>query len=130
MMGATLPAMSRWVETSPRGIAWLGFFYGGNIGGAVCGSLLAGFYLLRVYDMAIATYVAVFLNLTVAGIGLLMSRMTRHEPSVSSAAVIKAPGSGMVYFVIAFLVSPRWPHRCCGRACCHSRSAPRRIPSR
>ena len=62
-MGATLPAMSRWVETSPQGVAWLGYFYGGNTGGAVIGSLLAGFYLLRVHDMAIATYVAVALNL-------------------------------------------------------------------
>ena len=40
-------------------MSWLGFFYGGNIAGAVIGSLLAGFYLLRVHDMAIATYVAV-----------------------------------------------------------------------
>ena len=56
LMGATLPAMSRWVETTPQGVSWLGFFYGGNIGGAVIGSLLAGFYLLRVHDMATATY--------------------------------------------------------------------------
>ena len=47
-------------------MSWLGFFYGGNIAGAVLGSLLAGFYLLRVYDMAIATYVAVALNVVVA----------------------------------------------------------------
>ena len=51
-MGATLPAITRWVETTPEGISWLGFFYAGNIAGAVGGSLLAGFYLLRVYDMA------------------------------------------------------------------------------
>ena len=57
LMGATLPAIARWVETTPAGVSWLGFFYGGNIAGAVVGSLLAGFYLLRVYDMAIATYV-------------------------------------------------------------------------
>src|SRR6188472_4268551 len=62
LMGATLPAIARWVETTPSGVAWLGFFYGGNIAGAVIGSLLAGFYLLRVYDMAVATYVAVALN--------------------------------------------------------------------
>ena len=35
LMGATLPAMARWVETTPQGISWLGFFYGGNIAGAV-----------------------------------------------------------------------------------------------
>ena len=67
LMGATLPAMARWVRTTPDGVSWLGFFYGGNIGGAVIGSLLAGFYLLRVHDMAIATFVAVGLNVLVAG---------------------------------------------------------------
>ena len=66
LMGATLPAIARWVEATPRGVAWLGFFYGGNIAGAVVGSLLAGFYLLRVHDIAVATYVAVALNVVVA----------------------------------------------------------------
>ena len=47
LMGATLPAIARWVETTPQGVSWLGFFYGGNIAGAVFGCLLAGFYLLR-----------------------------------------------------------------------------------
>ena len=51
LMGATLPAMARWVKTTPEGVSWLGFFYGGNIAGAVLGSLTAGFYLLRVHDM-------------------------------------------------------------------------------
>src|SRR5678809_730510 len=66
LMGATLPAIARWVEATPSGVAWLGFFYGGNIAGAVLGCLLAGFYLLVFYDISIATYVAVVLNLTVA----------------------------------------------------------------
>lgn len=68
LMGATLPAIARWVESSPRGISWLGFFYGGNIAGAVIGSVLAGFYLLRVHDQSIATFVAVVGNAVVAGI--------------------------------------------------------------
>ena len=42
MMGATLPAVARWVETTPRGVSWLGYFYGGNTIGAVFGCLLAG----------------------------------------------------------------------------------------
>ena len=47
LMGATLPAVARWVEATPSGVSWLGYFYGGNLAGAVVGSLLAGFYLLR-----------------------------------------------------------------------------------
>ena len=42
LMGATLPAIARWVESTPEGVSWLGFFYGGNIAGGVLGSLLAG----------------------------------------------------------------------------------------
>jgi spermidine synthase len=73
LMGATLPAIARWVETGPDGVSWLGFFYGGNTAGAVLGCLLAGFYLLRVHDMATATYVAVALNAAVAAIALALS---------------------------------------------------------
>ena len=81
LMGATLPAISRYVETSPKGVSWLGFFYGGNIVGAVCGSLLAGFYLLRVYDMAIATYVAVALNILVAVLGFAIATRASYAPA-------------------------------------------------
>jgi len=69
LMGATLPALSRAVETDSH-VSWLGFFYGGNIAGAVLGCLLTGFYLLREYDVASATYVAVGINAAVAGIAL------------------------------------------------------------
>ena len=80
LMGATLPAISRWVETSPEGVSWLGFFYGGNIAGAVAGSLLAGFYLLRVYDVGIATFVAILINVAVAVIGLMIAKVTPYAP--------------------------------------------------
>jgi spermidine synthase len=55
LMGATMPAMARWVEATPKGVSWLGFFYGGNTLGAMAGCLIATFYLLRVYDVATAT---------------------------------------------------------------------------
>ena len=102
LMGATLPAIARWVETTPQGVSWLGFFYGGNIAGAVLGSLLAGFYLLRVHDMAIATYVAVALNLLVAGVALLIARGAAFAPPEAAAqAGVPARGSWAVYVVIA-----------------------------
>src|SRR2546423_7504321 len=43
LMGATLPAISRWVKATPDGVAWLGFFYGGNIGGGGAGGPPAAF---------------------------------------------------------------------------------------
>jgi spermidine synthase len=108
LMGATLPAIARWVETSREGVAWLGFFYGGNIAGAVFGCLLAGFYLLRVHDMAYATYVAVMIDVAVALASLALARVTAHTPndvdeappSMSLRALIPA-GSWPVYLVIA-----------------------------
>ena len=74
LMGATLPAVARWVETTPAGVSWLGYFYGGNIAGAVFGCLLAGFYLLRVHDAATATLVAAAINAAVAAVAFRWRR--------------------------------------------------------
>ena len=82
LMGASLPAIARWLETTPEGVSWVGFLYGANITGAVVGCLLAGFYLLRVHDMATATYVAVAINLAVAAAGLALSAVSAHRPEV------------------------------------------------
>src|SRR5438094_9877355 len=75
LMGATLPALARRVEATTNGVSWLGFFYGGNIAGAVFGCLLSGFYLLREYDVATATYFAAAVNAAVAGIALVLSSL-------------------------------------------------------
>src|SRR5579863_7275705 len=107
LMGATLPAISRWVETTPRGVSWLGFFYGGNIVGAVFGCLLAGFYLLRVFDMAHATYAAACINAGVALLGFLLSVIapahapSEPEPAKPEAVPVKSAGTRGVYVTIA-----------------------------
>ena len=106
LMGATLPAVARWVETTPQGVSWLGFFYGGNIAGAVIGCLAAGFYLLRVYDTSIATYVAVALNL--ARRRRLAAIVARTAPADRDRArgrarerdVKPAPGAWAIYVAI------------------------------
>src|SRR5438046_2133935 len=49
LMGATLPAIARALDSSPKGVSWLGILYTGNIAGAVFGCLFAGFYLLRIH---------------------------------------------------------------------------------
>ena len=86
LMGTTLPAMARFVESTPRGIGWLGFFYGGNIAGAVMGCLLAGFYLLRVHDMPTATYVAAVINGSVAMMAFALAKQL--GPRQTRAAVL------------------------------------------
>jgi spermidine synthase len=90
LMGATLPAMARFVHTTPDGVSWLGFFYGGNIAGAVLGSLTAGFYLLRVHDMAFATFAAVALNVLVASIALVIAKLAPYEPVATDTTTATA----------------------------------------
>jgi spermidine synthase len=105
LMGATLPAVARSVEATPRGMSWLGFFYGGNIAGAVVGCLLAGFYLLRVHDVATAAYVAAAINAAVALLGLALAEFAPHEPPPAPVGrTIRpeaAPGAWLVYVAIA-----------------------------
>src|SRR5207302_9681205 len=78
------------------------FFYGGNIAGAVVGSLIAGFYLLRIYDTSIATYAAVVLNLMVATVGFVVSKKTPAGTAERAAVDAKpAPGAWAIYVAIA-----------------------------
>jgi len=102
LMGATLPALSRSVETTPAGVSWMGLFYAGNTVGAVIGSLLAGFYLLRVHDMPTATYAAVALNATVAVLALALAGQTAR-PATAPAPEWTEPakGAGVVHLAIA-----------------------------
>jgi len=103
LMGATLPAIARYVSATPTGVSWLGFFYGGNIVGAVFGTLLAGFYLLRDHDVMFATFVAAAINFGVAGLAYLYSKGASHTPPVddtkSRLAIPK--GSWPVFATIA-----------------------------
>ena len=101
LMGATLPAISRWVKTTPEGVAWLGFFYGGNIGGGVLGSLAAGFYLLRVFDVATATLAASAINILVFAIAMALARQTEYETDAAPPAEMRAAGAWPVYTAIA-----------------------------
>jgi spermidine synthase len=81
LLGASLPAIARYVEPSPRGVSRLGYFYGANIAGAVFGCLFAGFYLLRIHDMPTATYVAVAINVAISVLSYRLSTRTHYEPT-------------------------------------------------
>jgi spermidine synthase len=102
LMGASLPAASRWLESTPAGVSRAGFFYGANIAGAVLGCLLAGFYLLRVFDMATATLVAAAINGAVAAVAYWLSRQSSHRAaSGGDTGVTRPAGARMVYVAIA-----------------------------
>jgi spermidine synthase len=105
LMGGSLPAIARWVESTPKGVSRMGFLYSANIAGAVFGCVLAGFYLLRVHDMAVATYAAAAIN---GGAALLAFALARSAPSPSAEAeelpkpVDRARGANLIYAAIAF----------------------------
>jgi spermidine synthase len=113
LMGASLPAISRWIQTTRRGVSWLGLLYGGNTVGAVFGCLLAGFYLLRVFNMATATCVAAAINGVVALASFfLVSRTPRQSavpddetspvsPAKSAKPPVTASGGMPIYIAIA-----------------------------
>jgi len=114
-MGATLPAASAWLRATPQGVSRIGHYYTANILGGVCGALVAGFYLLRVFDMQIATFVAMGLNLVVALAAVWLARGSSayvatdyaqpaqgDDEAVSSTADTDAPASpSWVYLTTA-----------------------------
>jgi spermidine synthase len=103
LMGASFPAIARWLQTSPEGVSWMGLLYSANIAGAVVGSLTSGFYLLRIYDMATATYVAVAINLAVGIAAFLLASQadyTKRRETVAPARAVRAKRVGFVYVAI------------------------------
>ncbi len=101
LMGASLPAIARLFETTPKSISWLGFLYSANIAGGVVGCLAAGFYLLRVHDMAVATFVAAAINIAVAVASFFLAGRIHHTTPLSPVLEARrAPGATLVYAAI------------------------------
>jgi spermidine synthase len=80
LMGASLPCLARLVRPTPGGMGRLSRIYASNIIGAIVGCMLAGFYLLRIYDMPTATYFAAALNGIVALISVALGFATLYAP--------------------------------------------------
>jgi spermidine synthase len=109
LMGGSYPAIARWVKTgqgqsSGSSSGTLGLLYSANIAGAVFGCGLAGFYLLRVHDMAVATYAAAALNVAVALLGFALASRAPHSVTEfeTRTEAQRAPGVMLVYVAIAF----------------------------
>ena len=102
LMGATLPAASRWLESTNIGMSRLGLIYGANIAGAVVGCLVAGFYVLRVFDLAIATYIAVTINIAVALFSFALASRNPYRRSTAHSATPtgRVHGSPAIYLAI------------------------------
>jgi spermidine synthase len=101
LMGASLPAVSRWLEATPQGRSRVGLLYGANTIGAVAGCLAAGFVLIRLYNVQVATFAAAGINLAVAAGSWLLAR---SSPATGSVEPVKGAASSAplaVYLTIA-----------------------------
>lgn len=101
LMGATLPAIApafadataRQALDAPSVSArGLGLLYMANLAGGAAGTLLAGFYLLRVFDVFIASSVAVALNILVALVCFSLARGTPAPGTSPLPGTPPAPG--------------------------------------
>lgn len=103
LMGASLPIIVKWIEATPSGVAWWGLLYGANTVGAVFGSLFAGFYLLRLYDVVVATLAAAAINVAIAATSYLAAARTpaRVDTNPSETSATKLSGDRAVYIAIA-----------------------------
>jgi spermidine synthase len=107
LMGGSFPAISRWAESTSRGISRLGLLYSANIAGAVLGCVLAGFYLLRVYDLAVGTFVAAAINGIVAVLAFALAAWVQKPAAATDiqfempGRVKREPGAALVYVAIA-----------------------------
>jgi spermidine synthase len=74
LMGTTLPLVSSWlVESASQTGRWVGKLYSLNTFGAMVGCALSGFYLIRLFGVHETLYLAVAVNLALAGIAWWLS---------------------------------------------------------
>ena len=99
LMGASLPAISRWAQGDAT--SRLGYLYSANIAGAVLGSLLAGFYLLPTFNMAVATYAAVGINVVIAVAALVLLARVSYAPEADAHVVPAAASHRWILLAIA-----------------------------
>jgi spermidine synthase len=94
LMGATLPAIAR-KRSSEHDAESVGLLYMANLAGGATGTVLAGFYLLRVHDTVIATSVAVTINVLIALACWMMSRTPEPAPAAPTQApkALEAPAA-------------------------------------
>ena len=75
LMGATLPIVARLPTAN------VGHLYTANLIGGAIGTALAGFYLLRVFDVYVASGVAIAINLVIAAAAFRISSSPRLAPA-------------------------------------------------
>ena len=128
LMGATLPAIARCVERRRAACPGSASSTAATSSARCSAASLAGFYLLRDYDVTFATFVAVALNVGRRGCRVPPPGARRRQPmrrglrarevGLSSRSSQGAPSA--VYAPSRSPGSPRSAPKSSGRACCRS----------
>jgi spermidine synthase len=88
LMGATFPIVSRKLTTSMDEMGkWVGEAYSVNTFGAILGSFSAGFFMIPVLGVKVATLIAASLNVAVAVLMIVLSR-ARHRGGVLALFIL------------------------------------------
>ena len=95
LMGATLPVAARLRDAD------VGRLYTMNLAGGAIGTALAGFYLLRVFDVYVASGVAIAINLAIALAAWLFSRREVDVHLEQHASAVRVPISLYVAAVLS-----------------------------
>jgi spermidine synthase len=86
LMGATLPAISKFFVQSPDKIGWdVGRLYAVNVFGAVIGTVVAGFFSINAIGVMRTTLMAALLNGLVGLIALLINVRAKHLRASASS---------------------------------------------
>lgn len=95
MMGGTLPVLARYVAgfSLPRGLS-IGALYTANTVGAIVGTALTGFFLIRILGIQTATFVAAAGNLLVFGLGLFLAGRWPDPPLAADDEPAPAGATG------------------------------------
>ena len=103
LMGATLPALSRWVRSGAGQVASIGWLYASNIIGAVLGALGAAFLLMPQMGFLKTNLTAVVLNGSVAVLAWTLRGKYRVPDTGIESSVIgeEVPDSTPVYLAYA-----------------------------
>ena len=91
LMGGTLPLLSAWLQKQSNDAGrWAARFYSINSLGAVCGSFLAGFYLIRtlglVSTLQMTALANILIGFTAIGLGRGILAGAAHQSSGAAAA--------------------------------------------
>jgi spermidine synthase len=98
LMGATLPILARFathrIEELGLNVAGL---YSVNTAGAIMGSLLAGFFLIRIFGIHVATYLAATANIMTGILAYWLSRFTSESANTGEEVQATNRGSYAVH---------------------------------